>query len=92
MSDQPKYTIRLINAAEREHIIRANVAASNTTQPFYEFRNEKKLLPVIRIPIGLPIYRTENFRTFTLQKQYIIKAAGEEIRRVRPVRLVRQNA
>lgn len=39
----------------------------------YDFRNQKTELPVIRIDISVPIYRMENFRTFTDQTEYAVR-------------------
>ena len=73
MSDEANYSVKLMNRPEREAKIRASAATSTREQPFYEFRNEKMSLKVIRVPIDLPIYRTENFRTFTHQKEYTVR-------------------
>lgn len=47
------------------------MSASTKTQEFYGFRNRRSELPIIQIPIDLPVYRMENFRTFTDQKDFI---------------------
>ncbi len=65
------YTIQLMSPAEREARIRASVAAATKSVDFYDFRSQKTTLPVIRIDIGVPIYRMENFRTFTDQTEYL---------------------
>lgn len=73
--------------AEREAIIIKGVESSTENEEFYEFRNEKYLLPIIRIDINVPIYRMENFRTFTDQNEYIAEhdldldffLAGQEV-------------
>ncbi len=65
------YDIRLMSRAEREVLIRKGVTSSREVNEFYEFRNTKYSLPVIRIDINIPVYRMENFRTFTDQKEYI---------------------
>lgn len=67
------FTIKISARAEREAIIIKGVESSTENEEFYEFRNEKYLLPIIRISINIPIYRMENFRTFTDQNEYIAK-------------------
>jgi len=65
------FTIKMTAKAEREAIIKSGKESSTASEEFYEFRNEKCLLPIIRININVPIYRMENFRTFTAQNEYI---------------------
>lgn len=65
------YAIRLISRPEREALIHKGVASSLEAHEFYEFRNTKYSLPVIRIDINILVYRMENLRTFTDQKEYI---------------------
>lgn len=67
------YKVRLVSPAEREATIRASVAASTRTEDFYDFRDQRISLKVIRISIDLPIYRMENFRTFIDQKEYTVR-------------------
>ena len=40
-------------------------------QAFYLLNDRKEMLPVIRVPIDLPIYRMTNYRTQTAQLKYI---------------------
>lgn len=68
--EEIKYQVRLSPPVEREAKIRASSDVSTTVMDFYEFRNQKTPLKVVRLDIDLPIYRTENFRTFTDQKEY----------------------
>lgn len=65
------YIISIISPPEREALIRKAVLASSKKEDFYAFRSTRNELPVIRIPLGLVMYRIENFRTFTDQKEYI---------------------
>ena len=69
------YTVKLISRIERENRIRNahNAATSAEERDFYDFRNEKKRLKVIRLEIGLPVYRIENCRTYTAQEEYVSK-------------------
>jgi hypothetical protein len=67
------YTIKLISPAEREAVIGKGVGSSTRTEDFYDFRSAKYSLKVIRVPIDIPVYRMENFRTFTDQHEYLAK-------------------
>ncbi len=67
------YQLKLISRLERETKIRAALAAPKGDEDFYDFRNQKTKLKVVRIDLGLPIYRVENFRTYTDQKEYLIR-------------------
>ncbi len=67
------YQLKLISRLERDTKIRAALAAPKGEEDFYDFRNQKTKLKVVRIDLGLPIYRVENFRTYTDQKEHIIR-------------------
>lgn len=67
------YVVKLTAPAERELLIAKSVKTPIATAAFYDFRSAKFELPVIRIDIGIPVYRMENFRTYTDQKEYIAK-------------------
>ena len=67
------YSITIVSPAERETIIRKATQSPMKFEDFHYLRNTLIPLPVIRIDIALPIYRMENFRTFTNQKEYITK-------------------
>lgn len=67
------FEIKITAPPERDAIIAKKVAGSSKTQDFHEFRNRKSELKVIEVPIDLPIYRMENFRTFTDQIEYLDK-------------------
>lgn len=64
------HTVRIISRLEREARIRDATNASTDGEDFYDFRNEKIRLKVIRIQHEYLIYRMENFRTFIDQKEY----------------------
>jgi hypothetical protein len=76
-------------------LIAKSVSAASAADVFnfHEFRNQLMRLPVVRLPIGLPIYRMENFRTFTDQAEYLAKeslpsdyfSSGQEIETVQQV-------
>lgn len=65
------YPIMLVDRAKREAQIELSLKGATKFEDFYEFRGSKISLPVVRVPIGLPIYRMENFRTFSEQTEYI---------------------
>jgi len=67
------YQVKLVGPIEREASIKLAVTASQTGDEmlFFEFRNHRTKLKVIRIQVGLPIYRVENCRTYTEQEEYI---------------------
>jgi len=54
-------------------IAKAVAATKAPPFPFHEYRNKRFDLPVIDIPISLPVYRMQNFRTFSDQAEYISK-------------------
>lgn len=66
-----KYQVTLLDRAQRTAQIEQSIAASGQFEEFHDFRGQKTNLPVIRIPIDLPIYRMENFRTFSDQAEYL---------------------
>lgn len=69
------YGVKLKSRAEREAKIAAGIAAATRTYDFYDFRNQKMALPVVRVDIDLPIYRMRNFRTFVDQRAFLRKAS-----------------
>jgi hypothetical protein len=68
-----KYTVNIRARSQREALIAKGVAASSPADVynFHEFRNRHFKLPVVQLPIDLPVYRMQNFRTFTDQAEYI---------------------
>lgn len=85
--------IQMMARSEREAQIHKSLESPIGYMDFYEFRNTKMSLKVIRISTGLPIYRMENFRTFTDQREHIAKegldlnyfAHGQEVESVQQV-------
>ncbi len=67
------YQVKLVSRLEREAKIRAALLAPKGEEDFYYFRNQKTKLKVVRIDIGLPIYRVENCRTYTDQKEFVVR-------------------
>ncbi|MFK4561897.1 hypothetical protein ABIF94_002496 [Bradyrhizobium ottawaense] len=67
------YQVRLRSLVERQAAIRAAVQASSQTRDFYDFRSQKTQLPFVRLPEDMLIYRMENFRTYTSQREYLAR-------------------
>lgn len=65
------YIVSLVSPLERQALIIRAINASDKKIDFYQFRSSKKELPIIKILIDIPVYRMENFRTFTDQKEYL---------------------
>jgi hypothetical protein len=84
------YQIAIVSRAEREARIKKGLLAKVGDLPFHDFRNTLTMLPEIMLPVEVPIYRMENFRTFTDQREHILKeglkldhfTAGQEIESV----------
>jgi ParB-like chromosome segregation protein Spo0J len=87
------YDVKLTAPLERELIIEKSLRSPLRHENFYDFRSTKYNLPVIRVAIDLPVYRMENFRTYSDQKEYIAKekkpatyfSAGQEVESVQQV-------
>lgn len=87
------YVVKLTAPAEREILIENALKSPVRFEAFYDFRSTKYDLPVVRINIDLPVYRMENFRTYTDQHEYIAKekqsanffARGQELESVQQV-------
>jgi len=87
------YVVKLTAPAEREAIIEKARKSPIRFEAFYDFRSAKYDLPVIRVGIDLPVYRVENFRTYTDQHEYIAKEkkpanfflSGQEVESVQQV-------
>ena len=54
-------------------MIKKHLASPQGEEDFYDFRSQKTKLKVIRVDINLPVYRMENFRTYTDQHEHIAK-------------------
>lgn len=67
------YSISIVDRVNREAQIKSSSDASRDQEDFYDFRAAKISLKVIRIHIGLLIYRMENFRTFSDQAEYLAR-------------------
>lgn len=87
------YVVKLTAPAERETIIEKARRSPSRFEAFYDFRSTKYDLPVIRVGIDLPVYRVENFRTYTDQHEYIAKEkkpanfflSGQEVESVQQI-------
>lgn len=56
---------------ERKELIEQAVKASKEKHTFYEYQNKRHDLPLVRLAIGTPIYRLENYRTRTAQMKHV---------------------
>jgi hypothetical protein len=88
------YNVSIKARAEREALIAKSVSATTAAPyPFHEFRNKRHDLPVILVPIDLPVYRMQNFRTFSDQAEFLTKEnvapdyfqSGQEVETVQQV-------
>jgi hypothetical protein len=81
-----KFQIAVKPLQERIAEIAHEEQHAKRTQRFHEYRNERKDLPVVRLPITLPMYRVANYRTSLQQLRWIKEkqktidyfSAGEE--------------
>lgn len=71
------FSIKVIPRADREAMIKKHLESPQGEEDFYDFRTEKLKLKVIRVDINLPIYRMENYRTYTDQREYSAKEGLE---------------
>ncbi len=67
------YSVKILPRADREAMIKKHLASPQGEEDFYDFRSQKTKLKVIRVDINLPVYRMENFRTYTDQHELIAK-------------------
>lgn len=63
---------------KRELIIAEGIEKAGNGEKFQvEYRGKYRALPVIEVPIELPVYRIENIRTKSLQKQWLAQHSDE---------------
>ncbi len=67
-SQTPPVTVLL----DRLSTLEALARETKESQPF-RFRGAMQSLPIVRVRLDLPVYRTENHRTKTLQEEYLAK-------------------
>ena len=67
------YQVKMEAPTIREAKIQASVNACTETRDFYDFRNQKTQLKLVRIASDLLVYRMENFRTYIDQHTYMIR-------------------
>lgn len=87
------YEVKLIAPAEREAVIAKGIKTPERYLPFHHFRDKAYDLPVIRVPADLPVYRMENYRTYTDQHEHLAKEklspnyflSGQEVESVQQV-------
>ena len=70
------YKFKITPRAEREATIKKRLeSATDVGETIYEFRSSSYTPKVISLPIGMPVYRMENCRTFTAQQSDIATKA-----------------
>lgn len=68
------YTVKITPLTMRQSMIAERYEASKGQgEPIYEFRGTVHQPKVIRLPIGIPVYRLENCRTFSAQQTEIAR-------------------
>ena len=67
------FSVKIFPRADREAMITKHLTSPQGEEDFYDFRSQKTKLKVIRVEINLPVYRMENFRTYTDQREQIAK-------------------
>lgn len=67
------FSVKVVPRADREALIKKQLENPQGEEDFYDFRSQKSKLKIIRVDINLPVYRMENFRTYTDQNEYIAK-------------------
>lgn len=67
------FSVKVTPRADREAMLKKHLEAPQGEEDFYDFRSQKTKLKIVRVDVNLPIYRMENFRTYTDQKEYIAK-------------------
>ncbi|WP_127589972.1 hypothetical protein [Paenibacillus lautus] len=75
---QAQYRVNVMPPGARIQQIKSQAEQSNNTYPFPHFQNTVYYLPVVRVPIGLPIYRMANYRTRVSQLAHIKKEGKPE--------------
>lgn len=66
-----KFPISVKPLEQRKAEITHESSVPARTHRFFAYRNESHDLPVVRLPIGLPVYRIGNYRTNILQLRWI---------------------
>lgn len=66
-----KYKVNTQPSHKRKELIKQAVEASEKKYTFHEYQNTPSELTIVRIPIGIPLYRMENYRTRTAQMKYV---------------------
>ena len=65
------YIVNVSMRHDREILIAQGKAATEDTYAIFEYQNQRTELPVVRLDIGMPIYRMANFRTRTAQIKHV---------------------
>jgi hypothetical protein len=70
------YPIQVVDPAERKVLIDQELDGAPASHGVV-FRGERKLIPVVRLPIHVPIYRMANGRTDVAQLEYITENGAD---------------
>lgn len=70
-STMTSYIVNVQMPHDRETSINQAKTATKEVYAIYEYQNQRTDLPVVRLDVGIPIYRMANFRTRTAQIKYI---------------------
>ena len=65
------YIVNVSLRRDRETQIDQSKSTATDVHTIYEYQNKRSELPVVRLDIGVPIYRLVNFRTRTAQIKHI---------------------
>ena len=65
------YIVNVSMRHDRETLIAQGKAAPKDTYAIFEYQSQRTELPVVRLDIGIPIYRMANFRTRTAQIKHV---------------------
>lgn len=66
------YAVKITSPSERQTVIEERLKHSDQTgETIYDFRGDKFTPTVVSLPIGLPVYRMTNCRTFSGQQSEI---------------------
>jgi len=67
----PQYQVKVEDIVKRKLVIAQKCKKPLREERFYYYTTEGIDLPVILVPLDLPVYRMENYRTRTRQRAYI---------------------
>lgn len=72
------YIVNVKGPHDRQTLIAQAAAVTHDKFTLYEYQNKRNDLPVVRLDVGVPIYRMANFRTRTAQLKYVRERSTAE--------------